>query len=156
MASQSVEPTPHRGEPTPHRDLWPGIAGLVAGGLLIAGHLLRWGTPDTGGSDAIRDVVTSQRPGRGNEASEEGREAAREAAPEEIREAARNEVRPSAQARPSRLGPGRDQGRLDQGRVMSPALPKCMGMTISAATTLPTSRRRVVVDVAKALTSRSP
>lgn len=60
-ASQRPEPTPHRAEPTPHpphRDLWPGIAGLAAGGLLIAAQLLWWRTPDTEGRDAVRDVVT--------------------------------------------------------------------------------------------------
>lgn len=50
-ASQSVEAPPHR-------DLWPGIAGIVSAGLLIAGHVLWMRTPDTEGRDAIQDVVT--------------------------------------------------------------------------------------------------
>ncbi|NUK88400.1 hypothetical protein [Streptomyces lunaelactis] len=58
MASQSAgapgtDPAPHA-EPTQHRDLWPGIAGLLAGALLIAGHALWLGTPDTEGSGALR------------------------------------------------------------------------------------------------------
>lgn len=56
-ASQSAEATSHP-EPAQHRDLWPGIAGLLAGGLLIAGHLLWvWRSPDTEGRDAIEEVV---------------------------------------------------------------------------------------------------
>ncbi|MFD5101914.1 hypothetical protein [Streptomyces albidochromogenes] len=58
MASQSVHtPAASHPEPAPHRDLWPGIAGLVAGGLLIAGHILLMRTPDTAGRGAIRNVV---------------------------------------------------------------------------------------------------
>ncbi|MEV8306856.1 hypothetical protein AB0P36_05700 [Streptomyces flavidovirens] len=60
MASQSMQ-TPSASshpEPAPHRDLWPGIAGVVAGVLLIAGHILWLRTPDTTGPGAIRNVVT--------------------------------------------------------------------------------------------------
>ncbi|MEU9011437.1 hypothetical protein AB0D12_16975 [Streptomyces sp. NPDC048479] len=52
MASQGTEPA----LPAQHRDLWPGIAGLVAGGLLIAGQALWMGTPGTKGSGALRHV----------------------------------------------------------------------------------------------------
>ncbi|MCP3816644.1 hypothetical protein NLX86_00365 [Streptomyces sp. A3M-1-3] len=53
-ASQSAEPTPRRG-------LWPGIAGLVAGGLLIAGYALAWRMPDIEEKDAVRKVVAFYR-----------------------------------------------------------------------------------------------
>ncbi|WP_267244582.1 hypothetical protein [Streptomyces sp. PR69] len=49
-ASQSVEVTSHK-------DIWPGIAGVVAGGLLIAVQALWYRTPDIEGRGAIRDVV---------------------------------------------------------------------------------------------------
>ncbi|MDH2391333.1 hypothetical protein QCN29_21610 [Streptomyces sp. HNM0663] len=49
-ASQSVEVTSHK-------DVWPGIAGVVSGGLLIAVQALWYRTPDTGDRGAIRDVV---------------------------------------------------------------------------------------------------
>lgn len=49
MASQSAEPVQHR-------DLWPGIAGMVAGALLITGQILWWDTPGTGGSGALRSA----------------------------------------------------------------------------------------------------
>ncbi|MER5464159.1 hypothetical protein ABT010_26420 [Streptomyces sp. NPDC002668] len=52
MASQGTEPA----LPAQHRDLWSGIAGLVAGALLIAGQALWMGTPDTRGSGALRRV----------------------------------------------------------------------------------------------------
>ncbi|WP_156726020.1 hypothetical protein [Streptomyces apocyni] len=51
MASQG-------GEAATGRELWPGIAGIVSGGLLITGVLLTWRTPDTDGKDAIREVVS--------------------------------------------------------------------------------------------------
>lgn len=61
-ASQSAQsPFASHPEPAPHRDLWPGIAGLVAAGLLIAGHILWMRTPDTEGRDAIREVVSFYR-----------------------------------------------------------------------------------------------
>ncbi|WP_405598565.1 hypothetical protein OG741_16510 [Streptomyces sp. NBC_01410] len=53
MASQNAEPV----QPAQHRDLWPGIAGLAAGGLLIAGYVLWTFTPDVTGTDALRTVV---------------------------------------------------------------------------------------------------
>ncbi|WP_455356134.1 hypothetical protein [Streptomyces sp. SYSU K217416] len=52
--SQSAEPAPHRG-------LWPGIAGLLAGGLLIAGYVLAWRMPDTEEKGAIRGIVSFHR-----------------------------------------------------------------------------------------------
>ncbi|MEV6651045.1 hypothetical protein [Streptomyces sp. NPDC051219] len=53
-ASQSTEPAPHR-------DLWPGVAGLLAGGLLIAGYVLAWRMPDIEEQDAISKVVSFHR-----------------------------------------------------------------------------------------------
>ena len=53
MASQNAEPA----QPLQHRDLWPGIAGLAAGGLLIAGYVLWSFTPDVTGTGALRTVV---------------------------------------------------------------------------------------------------
>ncbi|MET7615795.1 hypothetical protein [Streptomyces sp. NPDC005408] len=53
MASQNAEPA----QPAQHRDLWPGIAGLGAGALLIAGYVLWSFTPDVSGTGAIRRVV---------------------------------------------------------------------------------------------------
>lgn len=53
MASHNAEPA----QPFQHRDLWPGIAGLAAAGLLIAGYVLWWRTPDVGGSGALRRVL---------------------------------------------------------------------------------------------------
>ncbi|WP_141743752.1 hypothetical protein [Streptomyces agglomeratus] len=62
MASQSAQ-TPYAShpEPAPHRDLWPGIAGLVAGVLLIVGHILWLNTPDTDGRGALGEVVSFYR-----------------------------------------------------------------------------------------------
>ncbi|MFP3987993.1 hypothetical protein U9R90_10895 [Streptomyces sp. E11-3] len=51
MASQG-------GEPTTGRALWPGIAGIASGGLLMFGGLLGWRTPDTSGKDAVREVIS--------------------------------------------------------------------------------------------------
>nr|WP_225858723.1 hypothetical protein [Streptomyces albicerus] len=53
-ASQSEETTRAGRSGT----LWTGIAGILAGGLLIAGQALTWRTPDTEDDDAIREVVT--------------------------------------------------------------------------------------------------
>jgi hypothetical protein len=53
-ASQSEETT-RAGRSGP---LWTGIAGILAGGLLIFGHILTWRTPDVEDDDAIREVVT--------------------------------------------------------------------------------------------------
>jgi hypothetical protein len=53
MASHNAEPA----QPLQHRDLWPGIAGLAAAGLLIAGYVLWWDTPDVSGRGALRRVV---------------------------------------------------------------------------------------------------
>ncbi|MEV0223151.1 hypothetical protein [Streptomyces sp. NPDC050704] len=38
--------------------MWTGVAGILAGGLLIFGQILTWRTPDTEDDDAIREVVT--------------------------------------------------------------------------------------------------
>jgi hypothetical protein len=53
-ASQSEETT-WAGESRP---LWAGIAGILSGALMIAGHVLTWRTPDTQDDDAIREIVT--------------------------------------------------------------------------------------------------
>ncbi|TQK44996.1 hypothetical protein FBY35_6533 [Streptomyces sp. SLBN-118] len=52
-SSQIAEPV----QPAQHRDLWPGIAGLGAGALLIAGYVLWSMTPDVTGTGALRRVV---------------------------------------------------------------------------------------------------
>ncbi|MFC8197567.1 hypothetical protein ACFWBR_14485 [Streptomyces sp. NPDC060006] len=46
-------PTPKAGAGV----LWPGIAGALSGGLLIAGQLLFWRTPETDYRGAVVDVV---------------------------------------------------------------------------------------------------
>ncbi|MEV0174338.1 hypothetical protein AB0I00_24850 [Streptomyces sp. NPDC050803] len=57
MTTPTTAPPAHAGE-TPRRTLWPGVAGIASGVLMLVGLLVTYSdSPDTEGKDALRDTL---------------------------------------------------------------------------------------------------